>query len=128
MKNTKISADQEINLALPSVTQVFISFCFNSGEESSQQLPIDTQPTPTFTSASSPTSPSSLLLPPSYSLALGLDLHEEEAGEHRRRRRRRMLVQTPGQRSDFLSDSASTSCVLASHTQELTASELLRNR
>ncbi|KAK9527367.1 hypothetical protein VZT92_013937 [Zoarces viviparus] len=78
---------------------------------------------PTHTSASSPTSRCSLLLPPSYSLALGLDLHEEEeeeeAGEGFRKRRR----------SDFLSDSASTSCpAAASRAQELTASELLRSR
>lgn len=110
--------------------------CFNSGEESNQQLPVDTQPTHTITSASSPTSPSStssLLLPPSYSLALGLDLQEEEAGGHRRREelsgfKRRLLIQTTGERSDFLSDSASTSCLLTSRAQELTASELLRNR
>lgn len=107
----------------------------NSDEESNKQLPVDIQPTLNLTSPSSPTSPSSLLLPPSYSLALGLDLHEEEVEEHRRRReeagsgfRRQLLGQTPGERSDFLSDSASTSCPLASHIQELTASELLRNR
>ncbi|XP_074484403.1 piezo-type mechanosensitive ion channel component 2-like isoform X2 [Sebastes fasciatus] len=75
--------------------------------------------------ASSPTSPCSLLLPPSYSLALGLDLQEEEVGEGFRRR---LLVQTPGERSDFLFNSASTSCPPASHAQELTASELLRSR
>ncbi|XP_039983516.1 piezo-type mechanosensitive ion channel component 2-like [Xiphias gladius] len=110
-----------------------------SGEESNQQLPVDIQPTHTCTSASSPASPSFLLLPPSYSLALGLDL-QEEAGEkredeQRRRRgeagsgfRKQLLVQTPGEQSDFLSDSASTSFPLASRTQELTASELLRNR
>uniref|UniRef100_H3D7M7 Piezo-type mechanosensitive ion channel component 2a, tandem duplicate 2 n=1 Tax=Tetraodon nigroviridis TaxID=99883 RepID=H3D7M7_TETNG len=46
------------------------------------------------------------LLPPSYSLALGLDLPEEEP----------------------VGDSASSSCPLASHVQALTASELLRNR
>lgn len=116
----------------------------NSREELNQQLPLDTQPTHVLTSASSPASPSSALLPPSYSLALGLDLQEEEeeAEEVRqsedeqvkRRRevgsgfRKRLLVQTPGQMSDFLSDSASTYCPLASRTQELTASELLRNR
>ncbi|XP_041817254.1 piezo-type mechanosensitive ion channel component 2-like isoform X2 [Chelmon rostratus] len=87
----------------------------HSGEELNQQLPVDTQPTHTFTSASSP---SSLLLPPTYSLALGLDLHEE-VGEHRRRRE---------VASDFLADSAFAACPLASQTQELTASELLRNR
>lgn len=89
----------------------------NSGEESNQRLPVDPH---TFTSASSPTSPSSVLLPPSYSLALGLDQHQEAESNFRR--------QTPLERRDFLSDSASTSCPLASHTQELTASELLRNR
>uniref|UniRef100_UPI0037E98014 piezo-type mechanosensitive ion channel component 2-like n=1 Tax=Semicossyphus pulcher TaxID=241346 RepID=UPI0037E98014 len=73
----------------------------------SNQLPVDTQLPHTFTSTSSP---SSHLLPPSYSLALGPDLHEEE--NHNR---------GGGERSDFLSDSAS-------RTQELTASELLRNR
>ncbi|XP_068604378.1 piezo-type mechanosensitive ion channel component 2-like [Brachionichthys hirsutus] len=95
----------------------------HSGEGSSRPLPVDTLPTHTLTSASSPASPSSLHLPPSYSLALGLDLHEEgEAASSRRRR----PVHTPGVRSDFTSDS--TSCPLASHTEELTASELLRNR
>lgn len=95
----------------------------HSAEESNQQLPVDTQPT--HTSASSPTSPSSLLLPPSYSLALGLDLQEEQTGEGSRRQQ---PVQTPVGRSDFLCDSATTSCPLASCAQELTASELLRNR
>ncbi|XP_070841701.1 piezo-type mechanosensitive ion channel component 2-like isoform X1 [Chaetodon trifascialis] len=105
----------------------------HSGEELNHQLPVDEQPTHTFTSAASLASPSSLLLPPSYSLALGLDL-QEEVGEPRRRRevalgcRRQLLVQTPGERSDLLTDSAFTSCPLASQTQELTASELLRNR
>lgn len=83
----------------------------------------------TITNASSPTSLSSPLLPPSYSLALGLDLHEEEAGgagEHSGSSQ--LLVQTLWERRDFLSDSVSTSCLLASRTQELTASELLRNR
>ncbi|KAL6097437.1 uncharacterized protein ACO6RY_12985 [Pungitius sinensis] len=80
----------------------------------------------TPTSASSPTSLSSLLLPPSYSLALGLELEadvlvevEEEAEEGFRKR---------FDRSDILSDSASTSCPAASRAQELTASELLRSR
>lgn len=116
-----------------------VFLCLNSGGESNQQLPVDILPTHAFTSASYPTSPSSLLLPPSYSLALGLDLQEREAGgagEHGRRRRveaesgftRRLLVHTLEETSVFLSDSASTSCLLASRTQELTASELLRNR
>ncbi|XP_075941386.1 piezo-type mechanosensitive ion channel component 2-like isoform X1 [Anarhichas minor] len=92
---------------------------------SSEEEPMRTEESkPTHTSASSPTSCCSLLLPPSYSLALGLDLHEEEeeeeeAGEGFRKRRQ----------SDFLSDSASTSCpAAASRAQELTASELLRSR
>ncbi|KAM9337588.1 piezo-type mechanosensitive ion channel component 2-like [Symphorus nematophorus] len=90
----------------------------HSTEESNQL-----QLTHTFTSTSSPTSPSSPLLPPSYSLALGLDLHEEGAGKHRRRRGE---VGSGFRRHQ--SDSTSTSCALASHTQQLTASELLRNR
>ncbi|KAM8730910.1 piezo-type mechanosensitive ion channel component 2-like [Acanthopagrus schlegelii] len=105
------------------------------GGESNQQPPVDKQQAHTFPSASSLSTPSSLTLPPSYSLALGLDVHEGEEGEHRGDRgeagsgfRRQLLVHTPDERSDFLSDSASTSCPLASHTQELTASELLRNR
>ncbi|XP_059183361.1 piezo-type mechanosensitive ion channel component 2-like [Centropristis striata] len=73
-------------------------------EGSRQQLPVDRRLTPTPTlDAYSPAS----LLPPSYSLALGLDLQET--------------------RSDP-SDSAFASCPLASRAQELTASELLRNR
>nr|XP_043885784.1 piezo-type mechanosensitive ion channel component 2 isoform X3 [Solea senegalensis] len=62
-------------------------------------------------------STSSLILPPSYSTALGLDLQAED-GERERR----------GEICDFLSDSATTSCLLVPRTQELTASELLRNR
>lgn len=91
-----------------------------------QPLPVDTPPANPFTGASSPASPASpcSLLPPSYSLALGLDLPEEEAGPGRRR----LLAQTQTERSHFLSESTSTSCPLASRTQELTASELLRNR
>ncbi|XP_041670121.1 piezo-type mechanosensitive ion channel component 2-like [Cheilinus undulatus] len=76
-------------------------------EDPGQQLPVDTQ------LKSTPSSPSSPVLPPSYSLALNLDQQEEEEEEEHGRRR--------GERSDFLSDSAS-------RTQELTASELLRNR
>ena len=105
----------------------------NSCEDWNQPLPVDTRPTQTFTSTSS------LLLPPSYSLAIGLDLHEEEVKETRedgqRRRRRgeaesgfRKWLLTPRETNDFLFDSASTSCPLTSRTQELTASELLRNR
>ncbi|XP_042350944.1 piezo-type mechanosensitive ion channel component 2-like [Plectropomus leopardus] len=93
----------------------------SSAEETNQQLPADTQPT--HTSTSFPTSPCSLLLPPSYSLALGLDLQQEEEGF-----RRQQLAQTLGETSDFLCDSASNSCPPVSCTQELTASELLRNR
>ncbi|XP_063768773.1 piezo-type mechanosensitive ion channel component 2-like isoform X2 [Eleginops maclovinus] len=67
------------------------------------------EPKPSHTGASSPSS--SFVLPPSYSLALGLDLQEGEGFRDR---------------SDFLSDF--TSCPLASRAQELTASELLRSR
>ncbi|XP_062236076.1 piezo-type mechanosensitive ion channel component 2-like isoform X2 [Platichthys flesus] len=103
-----------------------------SCEDWNQPLPVDTRPTHTFTSTSS------LLLPPSYSLAIGLDLHEEEVRETRgggQRRRRgeaesgfRKRLLTPSETNDLLFDSASTSCPLTSRTQELTASELLRNR
>ncbi|XP_047423768.1 piezo-type mechanosensitive ion channel component 2-like isoform X2 [Mugil cephalus] len=106
-----------------------------SWRESSQHFPADVQQTHPFTDASSPASATSLVLPPSYSLALGLDLQEEEDEHTRKRRtrrevsgpefRERLLSETPGQRNE---DSASTSCPLASRTQELTASELLRNR
>nr|XP_046227093.1 piezo-type mechanosensitive ion channel component 2-like isoform X2 [Scatophagus argus] len=105
----------------------------HSGEESNQR-PVDKQPTQTFTRTPSPTSPSSLVLPPSYSLALGLDLQEEEAGKYRSRKMEvvgsgfRKQLQASGEQSDFMSASVSTSCPLVSHTQELTASELLRNR
>ncbi|XP_042254704.1 piezo-type mechanosensitive ion channel component 2-like [Thunnus maccoyii] len=99
--------------------------CTLSSGQSIQQLPVTTQPMNTFTGASSPTSPCSLLLPPSYSLALGLDLQGDEAGSGFRRQ---LLVQTQTEGSHFLSESTSTSCPLASRTQELTASELLRNR
>ncbi|KAM3593292.1 uncharacterized protein V6R79_009660 [Siganus canaliculatus] len=85
----------------------------HSAEESNQRPPAHRRTPPTLTSVSSPASPSSLLLPPSYSLALGLDLPEGAE---------------PGPRDDFLSDLTSTSCQQPSHTQELTASELLRNR
>ncbi|XP_069368065.1 piezo-type mechanosensitive ion channel component 2-like isoform X1 [Paralichthys olivaceus] len=104
----------------------------HSCEDWNQQLPVDTRPTHTFTSTSS------LLLPPSYSLAIGLDLQEEEVRETRedgKRSRRgeaesgfRKWLLTPRETNDFLFDSASTSCPLTSRTQELTASELLRNR
>ncbi|XP_060920541.1 piezo-type mechanosensitive ion channel component 2-like [Labrus mixtus] len=80
----------------------------HSTEDSGQPLPVDSQQTQTFignSPLSSPTSPSFLPLPPSYSLSL--ELQEEEHGRRR------------GERCDFLSDS---------RTQELTASELLRNR
>ncbi|KAK2859745.1 hypothetical protein Q5P01_004365 [Channa striata] len=105
--------------------------CLSSGGESKLLLPVDKQPTPTFTSSSSPTSPSSLLLPPSYSLALGLDLQvgEVRGGEQGKSGfAKQMLAHTLGERSDLLSGLASTSCPLSSRTQELTASELLRNR
>lgn len=104
------------------MVSVIFSVCLNSGEELNLQPPAETQPTHTFTS----TSP--LHLPPSYSLALGLDLHEDETGEGGSGFRGQQPAQTQVERSDFLSDSASTSCPLVSHTQELTASELLRNR
>ncbi|KAI3355619.1 hypothetical protein L3Q82_018446, partial [Scortum barcoo] len=105
----------------------------HSGGESDEQLTGDTSAPHAITSPSL----SSPLLPPSYSLALGLDQQEQEVGgrgEHWRREEvgsgftRRQLVQTPEETSDFLSESASTSCLLTSRTQELTASELLRNR
>lgn len=112
-----------------TVNTFLLFVCLSSGGEPDHLLPIDTHLTHTFTSASSPASHCSLLLPPSYSLALGLDLQgpgEEEQVELGFRKR--MLTHAKGERSDFLSDSASTSCPLASRTQELTASELLRNR
>ncbi|KAM7389966.1 hypothetical protein PAMA_008240 [Pampus argenteus] len=90
-----------------------------SGGQSIQQLPVNTQPMNTFTVTSLQTSPCSMPPPPSYSLALGLDLQEEEAGSGFRRQ---------VERSHFLSESTASSCPLASRTQELTASELLRNR
>ncbi|XP_072235133.1 piezo-type mechanosensitive ion channel component 2-like [Leuresthes tenuis] len=108
-----------------------------SAEVSNQQLPVGPLSSQHATSASFPTSHSSLLLPPCYSMALGLDLQEGVGQlEHRREWdqragpgfRNRLLVQTLGERSDFLSDSDSTSCPLAARTQELTASELLKNR
>lgn len=88
----------------------YFAFCFNRAEESK----------PIQTSASSPTPLSSLLLPPSYSLALGLELQVEEEAEEGFGKR--------FHQSDILSDSASTSCPAASRAQELTASELLRSR
>lgn len=60
------------------------------------------------------------LLPPSYSLALGLDLQEDQSGF------RKQHLEDP--LGDTLADSASTSCPLTSHIQALTASELLKNR
>ncbi|XP_028289056.1 piezo-type mechanosensitive ion channel component 2-like [Parambassis ranga] len=100
----------------------------HSGTELKQHLP--SAPTLPLTSTSSPASPTCLLLPPSYSLTLGLQ------EEDRRGRvvqgvsgsRKQLPVHTPGERSNFPSDSASSSCPLASWTDELTASELLRNR
>ncbi|KAM7369505.1 hypothetical protein PAMP_010824 [Pampus punctatissimus] len=53
------------------------------------------------------------------SLVLGLDLQEDKAGSGFRRQ---------VERSHFLSESTASTCPLASRTQELTASELLRNR
>ncbi|XP_029385544.1 piezo-type mechanosensitive ion channel component 2-like isoform X2 [Echeneis naucrates] len=111
----------------------------HSVEETIRGLPVDPQCTHTFTGTSSPTSPSCLLLPPSYSLALGLDVQEEGGNECKRTSeevgpesgsgfRKRLLVQTPGDIDNFLSDSNTTSCLPVSRTQELTASELLRNR
>ncbi|XP_056869498.1 piezo-type mechanosensitive ion channel component 2-like isoform X1 [Takifugu flavidus] len=74
-----------------------------------EEFPAETQ---TTLNVAPPPSP---LLPPSYSLALGLDLQEEQL--------------EPGFRSShILADSASTFCPLASHIQALTASELLKNR
>ncbi|XP_055363650.1 piezo-type mechanosensitive ion channel component 2-like isoform X2 [Betta splendens] len=97
--------------------------------EGEPDLPLlDTQLTHPLTSASSPASHCSLHLPPSYSLALGLDLQAGEE-EHTSGFRKRMLSHAQGDsESDILPDSASASCPLASRTQELTASELLRNR
>lgn len=102
--------------------------CLSSAGEPDQLLPFGTQPTHVLTSASSPASHCSLLLPPSYSLALGLDLEAAKDKDEESGFRKRMLDDTQGERSNFLSDSVSTSCPLASRTQELTASELLRNR
>ncbi|KAM3860328.1 piezo-type mechanosensitive ion channel component 2-like [Diretmus argenteus] len=68
-------------------------------------------------------------IPPSYSLALGLDLQEERedrgGGEGSSGSFRKQLFE---KKSDFLSEPASTSCPLPPRTQELTASDLLRTR
>lgn len=64
------------------------------------------------------------LLPPSYSLALGLDLQEELEPAFRKQ----PLEGPSGGSSYLLADSASTFCPLTSHIQALTASELLKNR
>lgn len=69
--------------------------------------------------------PSSPLLPPSYSLALGLDREDREDPSVFRKLR---LEEPLGDSGDVLADSASTSCPLTSHIQALTASELLKNR
>ncbi|KAF7643979.1 hypothetical protein LDENG_00230120 [Lucifuga dentata] len=126
----------------------------DSDDESSPHCPAGTRLSHTFTSTSSPISPSSPVLPPSYNLALGLNIQqgEEEDQEdpedqkYSLRRRRKKTVGEVGsssqwsglkkrlfshmmrEKSDFLLDNASTSCPLSSRTQELTASELLRNR
>ncbi|XP_041824079.1 piezo-type mechanosensitive ion channel component 2-like [Melanotaenia boesemani] len=111
------------------------SICVSHSCGESKQLPVSVLPTHQFTGASLPTPPSSLLLPPSYSLALGLDLQagtgQVDHIEHRSEEvkfRKPLPVQSPVDRSDFLSESAPTSCPMASRTQELTASELLKNR
>ncbi|KAM6953819.1 piezo-type mechanosensitive ion channel component 2-like [Aplochiton taeniatus] len=69
-------------------------------------------------------------IPPSYSLALGLDREEEEEEEEEEegrtpKERRQLFVHVPDQQPDFLSVTV-TSC--PSLTHELTASDLLRNR
>ncbi|XP_077365083.1 piezo-type mechanosensitive ion channel component 2-like isoform X1 [Festucalex cinctus] len=78
-------------------------------------------------------SPSSQVSPPSYSHALGLDIQEQESEQDKSKKRthvagtglrRRLLLQ----KADFPSGCASTSCLLPSRPQELTASELLKNR
>ncbi|XP_061522400.1 piezo-type mechanosensitive ion channel component 2-like isoform X7 [Phycodurus eques] len=78
-------------------------------------------------------SPSCQVSPLSYSHALGLDIQdqEDEKDDSKKRMRgagsglqRQLLLQKP----DFLSRCTSTSCLLASRPQELTASELLKNR
>lgn len=85
---------------------------------SDEEFPVDTQPTPNVASHSSP------LLPPSYSLALGLDLQEEAEPGFRKQH----LEETPGESSYMFADSASSFCPLTSDIQALTASELLKNR
>ncbi|XP_026217973.1 piezo-type mechanosensitive ion channel component 2-like isoform X2 [Anabas testudineus] len=124
----KLSRMERVPSSLSSSSEGEITSRRHSGGEPDQLLRLDTQPTHTLTSASSPASRCSLLLPPSYSLALGLDLQDTEDEQLEPGFRKRMLDHAHGERSDFLFDSASTSCPLASRTQELTASDLLRNR
>lgn len=69
--------------------------------------------------------PPSPLLPPSYSLALGLDLH---GGQLEPGFRKRPSEEPSGESGHVLADPASAFCPLTSHIQALTASELLKNR
>lgn len=86
---------------------------------SDEEFPAETQ---TTLNVAPPPSP---LLPPSYSLALGLDLEE---GPLEPGFRKQPLEEPSGESSHILADSASTFCPLTSHIQALTASELLKNR
>ncbi|XP_056155643.1 piezo-type mechanosensitive ion channel component 2-like isoform X2 [Lampris incognitus] len=82
---------------------------------------------------------SSPVLPPSYSLALGLDFREGRKEKRRKQRgwgkgvslgsfRKRLFRREPEKKKDFLSGPTSTSCLTPSCTQELTASELLKKK
>ncbi|XP_054621092.1 piezo-type mechanosensitive ion channel component 2-like isoform X2 [Dunckerocampus dactyliophorus] len=72
--------------------------------------------------------------PPSYSYALGLDTQDQEGEQDILKKRRRGSRSGLRQRrplfekTDFPSGCTAASCPLASRPQELTASELLRNR
>ncbi|XP_068504921.1 piezo-type mechanosensitive ion channel component 2 isoform X2 [Syngnathus scovelli] len=75
-------------------------------------------------------SPSSQLSPPSYSHALAEDIQEPESeqDESKRRMKARLRRQLLLHKTDVPSGCTSTSCLLTSRPQELTASELLKNR